>query len=297
MLTIFTVPKPFQGHIETIQRNAIWSWKKLSPACEIILCGNEVGCAEVAVELGVKHIPDIKCNEYGTPLLDSVFELSREYASHPLLCYVNADIILIDDFLLAVGRIPFHKFLMVGQRWNLDIQRQWDFEQSDWLPKLRGCVEDHGVLQGVGGSDYFVFPKNSELWKLPSFAVGRLGWDNWMIYNARKLKFPVVDATQDTLVIHQNHSYVHVPQRRGPSWEGPESDTNRELAGGEQHIFTLYDATHILTRKSLKKALSKQHIKRRWYSLPILYPALYPIMQGLYRTRDRYLPWLRPPRA
>ena len=31
MLTIFTIPKPFVGHIGVIQRNAIISWLNLSP--------------------------------------------------------------------------------------------------------------------------------------------------------------------------------------------------------------------------------------------------------------------------
>ncbi len=31
MITIFAIPKPFKGHIDVIQRNAIQSWTKLSP--------------------------------------------------------------------------------------------------------------------------------------------------------------------------------------------------------------------------------------------------------------------------
>ena len=31
-LTIFAVPKPFEGHIDVIQRNAIRSWQRLRPA-------------------------------------------------------------------------------------------------------------------------------------------------------------------------------------------------------------------------------------------------------------------------
>jgi hypothetical protein len=50
MLTIFTIPKPFRGHIEVIQRNAIESWLRLRPQCEIILCGDDPGVAEAASE-------------------------------------------------------------------------------------------------------------------------------------------------------------------------------------------------------------------------------------------------------
>ena len=41
MLTIFSTPKPFRGHIGVIQRNAIESWKRIHPDVEIILFGDE----------------------------------------------------------------------------------------------------------------------------------------------------------------------------------------------------------------------------------------------------------------
>ena len=43
MLTLFTVPQPFRGEFSVIQRNAIRSWAKLDPACELILLGDEEG--------------------------------------------------------------------------------------------------------------------------------------------------------------------------------------------------------------------------------------------------------------
>ena len=71
LLTIFTAPKPFTNpHIATIQRNAIRSWLAL-PEVEVVLIGEEAGMAEVAVELGVRHIPDVKRNASGTPLMRS----------------------------------------------------------------------------------------------------------------------------------------------------------------------------------------------------------------------------------
>ena len=53
MLTIFSTPKPFLGHIEVIQRNAIESWKRLEANVEIILIGDDPGTAEVCRELGL----------------------------------------------------------------------------------------------------------------------------------------------------------------------------------------------------------------------------------------------------
>ncbi|MFC1953815.1 glycosyl transferase family 2, partial [Chloroflexota bacterium] len=85
MLTIITTTKPFSGHNGIIQRNAIHSWLQLRPECEIILFGNEEGTAETAEELGIKHVPDMEYNEYGTTLLNSMFMTAREMAENKLL--------------------------------------------------------------------------------------------------------------------------------------------------------------------------------------------------------------------
>lgn len=101
LLTLFTVPKGFVGDTGVIQRNAIESWTRLGPDVEVILCGDDDGTAQAALDLGVRHVPDIRRNEHGTPLLDSVFDAARQASLSPLLAYVNADIVLFDDFLNA----------------------------------------------------------------------------------------------------------------------------------------------------------------------------------------------------
>lgn len=104
LITIFSAPKPFtDAHIATIQRNAIKSWTLL-PDVEVILLGEETGLAQAAHELGVKHIPNVTRNESGTPLISSMFQLARENSSSDLLCIINADMILMPDFVAAARR-------------------------------------------------------------------------------------------------------------------------------------------------------------------------------------------------
>ena len=40
MITLFTLPKPFVGHIGMIQRNAIQSWTRLHPDIDILMFGS-----------------------------------------------------------------------------------------------------------------------------------------------------------------------------------------------------------------------------------------------------------------
>ena len=117
MLTLFTTPKLFESHAAVIQRNAIRSWTLLRPACEVILFGDDEGTAEVASELGVRHVPQVARNEHGTPLVGDLFAKAQRLATGSLLCYVNADIMLMNDFVLAARRVARLKarFLMVGQ--------------------------------------------------------------------------------------------------------------------------------------------------------------------------------------
>jgi hypothetical protein len=93
--------------------------------------------------------------------------------------------------------------------------------------------------------DYFVFTRNG--WEdLPPFTLGRPVWDNWMVYHARRLGRPVVDATLGVMAVHQNHPAIY-------SAKGSESTQNQSLAQdtGMSRLFTLLDATHLLTPAGL----------------------------------------------
>ena len=273
MLTIFAVPKPFQPQIKTIQTNAIKSWLQLRPACEIILLGNEAGTAEIASELAIRHIPEIDRNEYGTPLINSIFNIAQNTASHQIMCYVNADIILLSDLLPAVQRVHEERFLIVGQRWDIELNEAVDFGDAQWESRLRTRLAERGKLHPASGSDYFVFPRGLYT-DIPSFALGRPAWDNWMIYRARSLRVPVIDATKAITAVHQNHDYSHVPLGKAGAFEGPEAQRNQNLLGGWEYSLCPKHATRLLTPRGLRRALTLKHLYYRLDAIPVLYPRL-----------------------
>ncbi len=286
---MFAIPKPFRGPIAAIQQNAIRSWAELRPACEIILFGAEEGTAELSTRYGIVHVPNICRNEYGTPLLHSVFEEAERISRHPLMCYVNADIILLSDFMKAVGQVRRRSFLLCGQRWNLDLTQAVDFGDPAWEERLRQAARAAGSLAGMDYLDYFVFPRGF-LGSLPAFAVGRPGWDNWLVYRARARWGAVIDASEAIMAVHQNHDYAHVPDREGEQWMGPEARRNLELVGGRPYWFTLADATHRLTKQGLKRALTAESLVRRGKVLGIAHPPLrffVPFLKGAHRAVRR----------
>jgi hypothetical protein len=255
VLTVFSVAKPFRGHFATIQRNAIASWARLRPACQILLLGNEEGLAEVAAETGATHLPELERNEFGTPLVSSIFSEAEKHARFPSLCYVNADIVLLNDFLPTVQAIHGwnSRSLIVGRRWDVDIAESLTWE-TGWEDELRARVGAVGKLHPHTGIDYFVFQRG--FWgAIPPFAVGRSFWDNWLISRARTLDVPVVDATKCLTAVHQNHDYSHHPDGESGVSSGAETQRNYALGRGLGHACTLRDATHRLTSSGVSRRL------------------------------------------
>jgi hypothetical protein len=246
LITLFSAPKPFTNpHIAMIQRNAIQSWTLL-PEVEIILLGEEMGLTDAARDLGVKHIRNVECNESGTPLVSSMFELARENSNSDLLCIINADMILMSDFMEAArtSRLKRDKFVLLSQRWDLDVTQPIEFTEG-WQNRLRSTVHNQGTLHRPAGSDFFLFPISCYT-DIPHFTIGRAGWDNWMIYKARKEKWTVIDCSPSVMIIHQNHDYSHLPGGK-PHYEHPDTNENIRIAGGEANIrYTVLDATRQL---------------------------------------------------
>ncbi len=253
-LTVFTAPKPFTNpHIATIQRNAIQSWMHLGPEVEVLLMGDEQGMAEVSKEFNIRHFPDVKCSDEGTPYINSMFDFARQTSDAPYLGILNADIMLMPDFVEATRQVGSlaDNFLFLGRRYDLDVKEELDFS-SGWEVRLREQVEQKGTLHGPVGSDYFLVPRDL-LTDMPEFAIGRSGWDNWTIYHAVTSGWQVVDVTRSAMIVHQNHDYSHLPGNK-PPYDLPETKKNISIAGGMKSMFTILEANRILVDGELKPA-------------------------------------------
>ena len=233
-----------------IQRNAVHSWQQLEDS-EVFLVGEETGMAEVADDLGVIHLSQVRRNAQGTPLVSSIFELARQRSQAPYLVYLNADILLLPDFPIAVSQVAkqAERFLIVGQRWDLDVRQVLDFSPG-WETRLRQEVLRRGALHPPAGSDYFAFQRGLYS-NMPDFAIGRAGWDNWTIYHAVSQGWAVVDATPSAMVIHQSHDYSHLPGGQ-PHYNLDESIRNQEMAGGMVHMYMVLDTNRQLIQGKLR---------------------------------------------
>lgn len=253
MLTFFTTAKPFVGHIDIIQRNAIRSWQKLHPDIEIILMGDDAGAAEVCAEMGLRHIPTVRRNKYGTKYLADIYEQAQAAARHELVCHINCDIILKADFLGAVKRVAASdkRFLMAGRRWDVDVTAPIDFSEADWEQRIDELAAMEQRQRPPQWIDYFVFSRGLFAGQVPAFVIGRPGWDNWLLWYPLSIGVPVVDASSVVRAVHQNHDYGYHPQGEKGVWEGEEAQENYRLHTGK--FATLANATYVMTKRGLRR--------------------------------------------
>lgn len=276
MLTIFTAPKAMNGHAALIQRNAIGSWLRLDPHVQVVLVGDDAGVAEAAAELGAEHVAGIAPNEHGTPRLDSVFAAARRIARHRLLCFANGDVVLGSDFADAARTLDarFASFLAVGESWDAPLEAL--AFGGDWQGQVRTAL-GRARRRGAGALDFFLF--TDDLFReLPPFAIGRIGFDNWLVWRAGADGAAVVDVTGAVRPLHQRHDYGHLRGGRAATRHAsPEGRRNLELAGGEDRLHTRYDATHLLGRRGVRRNLLrpfrlKERGRKAVYRLRLLTP-------------------------
>jgi len=272
VITFFSIPKAFEGDADQLQRNAVGSWLRVADDVEVILFGADRGVAEAAAELGVAHVPEVAHTEFGTPLIDGTFAFARSAARNDLLCFVNADIVLLDDFGMAARRLRQleKSFLAVGESWDVALDVRLDFGDA-WQDEIRRLAR-RGRRRGAGALDFFLYtPYIFSV--VPAFAVGRVGFDNWLVWRAGASGARVVDISRCARVVHQRHDYRHVAGGRDATRHGGvEGSRNLELAGGKSHLHTRYDATHVLGPRRLYPNLLrpfrlKENLRKAFYKI------------------------------
>ena len=238
MLTILSTPKAFTGLFAVIQRNAIESWTTLEPRPEIILFGRDPGTAEICEELGLRHVPDVATNEQGTPLLSDMFMTGQALAANPVVCWVNADIIFSPTVMRAAQVVTDHTrpAYLVGRRTDIDQLAPLDFVDG-WSEQLAARARREGERKAANWIDYFMFTRGLFV-ELPPFAIGRPGYDPWLIWRAADLGADVIDATDYVLAVHQRHDYSHVGSRAAV-FGGVEAQQNAAIVDDWRHYHSI----------------------------------------------------------
>lgn len=231
-VTIFSTCKAFQGTTAIMQENAIRSWAALG--CKIILFGDEVGVSEIAEETNALHVSEIKRNKNGIPLINDLFEKAKLYSDTPYLAYLNADIILTERFLNAVKHVSelfqlADPVFMTARRRNIPLEVPLVSETKDWFEQLKEVDQQYGTWDRSTAIDMFFFNRDGYANVLP-FAVGRMQWDNWLIWKAVEEGASVIDASYEVDLLHPIHGYASHSKGLSVITQGQDARDNRELA-------------------------------------------------------------------
>ena len=288
MHTIFATPKNFEGIFDVIQTNAIYSWRALGDEIEIIIFGDSKGSKEIARETNAIHIPNVKTSSNGVPYLSDLFSKADEVSSNQTLTFINADIILPINFLKPIKSIDekLKRFLIVGYRWDIDITKKINFNNFNYNEVLWSKLIKKAKRHSSSGIDYFMFKKNT-FPNLPNFVVGRPGYDNWLIWNARRRLIPVIDISKTVKVLHQNHHFNFHNLKKDPKIYLEEDGlTNRALIN--KNKLTLNDTNYFFYNSILKKKTSDTFKNRDLGNLEKLYPELYYLFNWYKRLKRRF---------
>tara|TARA_Y100000591_G_scaffold261818_1_gene234648 strand:+ start:4805 stop:5713 length:909 start_codon:yes stop_codon:yes gene_type:complete len=278
MITIFCTPKNFEGIFKIIQINAIRSWRSLSKDIEIIIFGKSIGARKIANEVSAIYYPDVKCSKNGVPLLSDLFHKANKIASFDILLFINSDILLPKNILYPIKNIndKFSKFLLVGHRWDLKVEKLIDFNEEIAASSFWKMSEKESKKGSPAAIDYFVFRKNS-LKKTPDFVVGRPGYDNWLIWYARRNFIPVVDVSEEVTAIHQSHHYNFHNLKNDPKIFDRdkiplEEDGKKNMKLHGQKVLNLLDADFFFVNNKIEKKTSKDYVYRNLGKLSIIFP-------------------------
>lgn len=281
-IIILAAPKKFIAQTKILQDNAIDSWIRLVGKENVCLFGDDE-TKENSARNGIFYEKP-ETNENGLPLINSIFKIAREKFTADYFLYLNSDIILLSDFIDTAKLLKCRfksDFFLIGRRTNLDINTHIDFSKPDTENRLRKQAQMSGKLVGATAIDYFLFPRYA-FQTIPPLRIGRAGYDNILIYWAKKYeKISVIDGTGSILAIHQNHDYNHVRGGEKEVFSGKDAQDNLKTVGIRERIFLITESDYkinngkIVSNRNINYYLSKRYLLE---VLPALHPILYPLV-------------------
>jgi hypothetical protein len=224
MITFITTLKPFTDMFKPLQINAINSWYYLGNCKQIIInteFEDEVKKYFPDKMDKIKVLPHRRITSTGVPYVQDIFYSAFDHTNDDdTLCYINADIILYNDFTNSVDSILNQRqfkgepYMMAGQRWNWtngkEFNKLHDFENREAISNyINAHIRANGHYDVLWAIDYFVYSKAMYNDIIPSdLILGRCAWDIWLINAAATGTDDTFNLTKTTFVIHPKHGYA-----------------------------------------------------------------------------------------
>ena len=234
MLTCYSVPRRFEPPFDTIQQNAVRSWRALGAQVILLGDGETAGwAARLGAECAV-----VETDRDGVPYVRAAIEAGERLARGEVRCFLNTDNIALPSFgaaLAALADLP--AFVAIGRRADMAVHEP----VTDFGPAFEARVRAESRPGGATGMDFFAYRGVSLADGLPdTFRIGRDFYDNWLVRRWAQSGVPLVDLSAWLTIVHQDHP-------RKPTATPEQFARNRKLADLDGVRWGFAQATHRLT--------------------------------------------------
>ncbi|XP_069134438.1 uncharacterized protein [Argopecten irradians] len=208
LITLFTSWRTFPDRYK-VYNNTLRNWLTLQPHVRLLLFSDE-HIPNKYKQLGWTVIP-LKHQIKGHAVLKYMFLEAMELVQNSQLYgFSNGDLLFtrsLIDSLLAITTSPLlnnRTYMVVGRRMNTpNVTRE---EASSWENIVKASKRGQ-LMPATYGIDYFFTTPKYNWQSVPDVQIGRYYYDNWVVYDARRRGYKVIDATGSLLAVHQNAPY------------------------------------------------------------------------------------------
>ena len=233
LISLVTAFKKFQGNYDRIQKSAMFSWaandlQVVIPNNEVDVKGACAGFSNIAIIEGVKRGRELGFATQA-PIFKGLIEKALPVMDTPMVGFLNADIILLEDFSKKIEQI-LNKYgydiFITGFRSDV----QLNYYVNDEISYKRIQAEPRTLFLG---SDIFITSKfiwRSLISGMPEFIMGRCCLSEWLWMQAHIKKLKKYNCTNFLPVLHPVHGDEHIyQQEKAHGIKSPSSQHNMNL--------------------------------------------------------------------
>lgn len=221
LLTLFTSWNA-NSEKDLVHNLTITNWKSLMPYVIPVVFTNETSVAKQCSQFGweTRHISVAAAD--GIPVLKYMYRDAMNNYNSSFYAYSNGDILFTDTLLKTLLNLLHSSVdlntavLIVGQRTNVD---NVTLDEGSTWNNITRIAKERGKLFTGWAEDYFITTRAFPWKDIAEVVIGRRAYDNWLVYNSRKAKHTVIDATKTLDAVHQT--------TKAGNFEG-HSHTNRD---------------------------------------------------------------------
>lgn len=199
---------------------------------------NDVNSSQMYIHLKnnwkIHKVSKVACGQI--PVLKSmILHAIATFTNYDFYGYANADI-LFDQSLITTlesinKKIPQNRpLLVVGQRTNVNFTNR-KYVSTDDIPKI---AESGHLMKGVA-IDYFITNKYFPWDQILDLVVGRIKYDNWLIYFANSHNITIIDSTYTLTAVHQTTA-----DGNEAGWRHPNKYCNDAIIRANKKPFRTY---------------------------------------------------------